>query len=210
MPKKNSNGTGRTRNWATVVYPESAPSNWQEILADQCIPAFISPLHNADVNPGGEAKKEHHHILVMFEGVKTSEQVKALFELIGGVGCEKVNSMRGYARYLCHLDNPEKAQYSADDVRCLGGADYVATIGLPTDKYKSIKEMMWFCKTNGIISYAELLEYCSEERMDWFRVLCDNGTVVMKEYLKSRAWTDRLQSKKVLSWEMADDEETDN
>lgn len=47
----------------------------------------------------------------MFDGVKTIEQAKDLFEQIGGVGCEKVNSIRGYARYLCHLDNPEKAQY---------------------------------------------------------------------------------------------------
>lgn len=35
----------RTRNFATVVYPESAPDNWKGILEEQCIPAFISPLN---------------------------------------------------------------------------------------------------------------------------------------------------------------------
>ena len=49
--------------------------------------------------------------------------------------------------------------------------------------------MIAFCKAQSILNYADLLEYCSEERFDWFRVLCDNGTVVMKEYLKSRSWT---------------------
>lgn len=185
---KNS-GNGRTRNFATVVYPESAPTNWQEILSDQFVPAFISPLHDMDLNPTGEKKKEHFHVLVMFDSVKTSEQAKAIFDLIGGVGCEKVNSLRGYARYLCHLDNPEKHQYFLDDVRSLCGADYPNTINLITDKYKAIREMMLFCQANNIISYSELLEYCSEERFDWFRVLCDNGTVVIKEYLKSRRWT---------------------
>lgn len=179
----------RTRNYACVVYPESAPVDWQEILSDQFVPAFISPLHNADINPTGEVKKEHYHVMLMFDSVKTSEQAKVIFDLIGGVGCEVVNSTRGYARYLCHLDNPEKAQYSIDDVRCLCGADYANVISLVTDKYKAIGEMIDFCQSNNIFSYASLLEYCRMERFDWFRVLCDNGTVVIKEYLKSRSWT---------------------
>lgn len=179
----------RTRNFATIVYPESAPDNWQDILAQQFVPAFISPLHDKDINPTGEPKKPHYHVVLMFEGKKSVEQVTEIFNLIGGVGCEKVNSIRGYARYLCHLDNPEKAQYEQNLVRSLGGADYVGTIGLVTDKYKAIGEMIDFCKENNIISYSDLLEYCRMERFDWFRVLCDNGTVVMKEYLKSKSWT---------------------
>lgn len=187
MAKENT--SKRTRNFATVVYPESAPEDWQDILASQFIPAFISPLHDKDVNPGGEPKKPHYHVMLMFEGVKTKEQAEAIFKLIGGVGCEVVNSMRGYGRYLCHLDNPEKAQYKQEDVRCLSGADYIAVIGLVLDKYKAIGEMIDFCQLNDIVSYSDLLEYCRAERFDWFRVLCDNGTVVMKEYLKSKLWT---------------------
>ena len=114
---------------------------------------------------------------------------KVIFDLIGGVGCEVVNSTRGYARYLCHLDNPEKAQYNVEEVRCLSGADYANVISLVTDKYKAIGEMIDFCQSNDIISYAKLLEYCRMERFDWFRVLCDSGTIVIKEYLKSRSWT---------------------
>ena len=73
------------------------------------------------------------------------------------------------------------------------GADYTTTIGLVIDKYKAIGEMIDYCRSNGILSYSELLEYCREERFDWFRVLCDNGTVVMKEYLKSKSWEQRLR-----------------
>lgn len=187
--EKKSSGRGRTRNFATVIYPESASENWLEILQEQFVPAFVSPLHNMDVNPTGEVKKEHYHVILMFEGVKTNEQAKEIFEKIGGVGCEVVQSLRGYARYLCHLDNPEKAQYDTDAVRSLCGADYVSVCSLVTDKYKAISEMIDFCVSSDIVSYADLLEYCRENRFDWFRVLCDNGTVVMKEYLKSRLWT---------------------
>lgn len=193
--KKNS-GQGRTRNYGCVVYPESAPENWQVILAEQCVPAFISPLHDRDIDPQNQPKKPHYHVMLMFEGVKSPDQAKEIFKRIGGVGCEVVNSIRGYARYLCHLDNPEKAQYSTDDVRSLGGADYTAIIGLVSDKYKAIREMIAWCKENDIFSYAELLDYCACCNDGWFRVLCDNGTMVIKEYLKSREWQSRQPPRK--------------
>lgn len=189
MPSEKSKGAGRTRNFATVVYPESAPEGWLDILSDQFVPAFVSPLHDADKNATGEDKKPHYHVVIMFDSVKTRDQAREVFERIGGVGNEVVQSLRGYARYLCHLDNPEKAQYSVDDVKCFCGADYVGTIGLVTDKYKAIGEMIDFCEENGVLSYSELLVYCRNERFDWFRVLCDNGTIVIKEYLKSKSWT---------------------
>lgn len=189
MSSEKSSGKGRTRNFATVVYPDSAPEGWQDILSEQFVPVFISPLHDKDTNPTGEPKKPHWHVIILFDSTKTTEQATEIFNRIGGVGCEKVNSIRGYARYLCHLDNPEKFQYNQEDVRSLCGADYISTIGLVTDKYKAISEMIDYCMANNIYSYSDLLEYCRMERFDWFRVLCDNGTVVIKEYLKSRLWT---------------------
>lgn len=181
----------RVRTWATVVYPESASDNWMQLLGEQCIPVMISPLHENDVNPTGEAKKPHYHVLFTFDGVKAKDQVQEYVDIINGVGLEAVGSTRGYARYLCHLDNPEKAQYDPSQVKCYGGADYMAIIGLAIDKYIAIKDMMDFCDQNDIVSYAQLLRYCSFERMDWFRVLCDNGTVVMKEFLKSKSWEEK-------------------
>lgn len=189
MSEKKSSGRGRTRNFATVVYPESAPEGWQEILSQQFVPSFISPLHDQDKNPTGEDKKPHYHVMLIFDGVKTLEQAQEVFTKIGGVGCEVVQSLRGYARYLCHMDNPEKAQYKTEDVRSLCGADYTSTIGLVLDKYKAISEMIDYCEENGIVSYSNLLIYCKNERFDWFRVLCDNGSYVIEKYLRSRHWT---------------------
>lgn len=183
--------TRRVRSWATVVYPESAPENWMEILGEKCIPVMISPLHDFDLNPTGEAKKPHYHVLFNFEGKKSYDQVMEFVSLIAGVGLEPVGSTRGYARYLCHLDNPEKAQYRPQDVKCYGGADYMSIIGLAIDKYVAIGEMMDFCDSNGIRSYASLMRYARDQRMDWFRILCDCGTMVIKEYLKSRSWDDQ-------------------
>lgn len=187
--KPSNKSAKRTRNYATVVYPESAPENWKEILALQMIPAFISPLHDKDVNPTGEPKKPHYHVLLMFDSVKTKEQAKEIFAMINGVGCEVVNSIRGYARYLCHLDNPEKAQYSAEDVKALCGADYISVIGLAIDRLKALDEMMDFCDEYDIVSFYKLAKYARVHRSDWSRVLKESGTLYMKEFIKSRKWS---------------------
>lgn len=178
----------RTRNYGCVVYLESAPSNWKEILGEQKIPAFVSPLHDKDIDPQNQPKKPHWHVMIMYDSTKTVEQAKEVFAKIGGVGCEVIQSIRGYARYLCHLDNPEKAQYSPEKVQMFGGADYNAIIGLATDKYKAIDEMIEYVDGNNVRAYSDLLRYAKENRRDWFRLLCDNSTVVMKEYLKSKEW----------------------
>ena len=189
MTEKKSSGRGRTRNYATVVYPESAPDNWKDILSQLFVPAFISPLHDSDLNPTGEIKKPHYHVMLMIEGVKTKEQVQSVFNSIGGVGCEVVQSVRGYARYLCHLDNPEKHRYSESDVCSLSGADYRSVIGLASDKYKALGEMQDFCEQYNVMSFYLLSKYARSHREDWYRILCDCGAVFMREYLKSRKWS---------------------
>lgn len=178
----------RTRNWACIVYPESAPDNWIEILKESKVSFLVSPLHNMDVTMDGEVKKEHYHVLLLFDGVKTDKQASEVFATVNGVGCEAVSTLRGYARYLCHLDNPEKVQYDVNEVVSYGTVDYVGIIGLPTDKYNSIAEMMDFCDRNNIISYAGLIRYARDNNEVWFRILCDSGTMVMKEFIKSRTW----------------------
>lgn len=193
---KNTKGCGRTRNFATVVYPESAPENWIDIIRESHINALISPLHEDDVNPDGEFKKPHYHVLVMYETVKTIEQFEEFRLSFGGVGQEKVNSIRGYARYLCHLDNPEKAQYNPNNVLSIGCEDYFDLIALPTDKYGAIRDMMRFCIDNDVTNFSDLLLYVSENEESWFRVLCDNGTYVIKEFLKSVTYGKKEQIKK--------------
>lgn len=50
-------GAGRTRNFVGILYPESAPKDWREKLAEAKIEALVSPLHDKDKNPDGEPKK---------------------------------------------------------------------------------------------------------------------------------------------------------
>ena len=72
-----------------------------------------------DGNKIVKPKKPHYHVMIMYDSVKTIEQAREVLSAIGGVGVEIVNSVRGYARYLCHLDNPEKYQYDKGFVKSL-------------------------------------------------------------------------------------------
>ena len=177
--KKKQDGVSkdeRVRNFATVVYPESAPENWIDILNEYHVACLISPLHNRDIDPDLNIKKPHYHVLIMFEGKKNYEtQVKPIFDSIGGVGREYVQSIRGYARYLCHLDNPEKYQYSPSDVRSLAGADYFSIIELPEDTNKILQEIESWIMENNCIYYYDLSNFARMYKPEWHRVLIHNS-----------------------------------
>lgn len=179
----------RYRHFATVVYLDSADPDWLSIIESQFTPCFVSPYHDHDLNSDGTKKKPHHHVLFTYDGKKSVDQVRDIFARFGGVGCEVVGSFRGYARYLCHLDNPDKAQYKIEDVRAFAGADYLDAIGLPSDRYKCIIEMEDFVERYDVMSFHLLARYASAHRSDWHKILVESASVYMREYLKSRKWS---------------------
>lgn len=193
---KKSRGHDRTRIWTAIVYPDSAPSNWRELIDELHIEWLESPLHEFDVEITGELKKPHWHIIFAFDGPKSFEQVNEICQLIHGPIPKRVHSLRGAARYLCHLDNPEKAQYSVDLLVSHGGFDLAAALA-PTssERYQLIDEMVLFCADNGIYEFAELVEYARlKRREDWFPLLCDSCAFIMKEYLKSKRYMSSVES----------------
>lgn len=178
----------RKRNWVFVVYPESAPENWREVLREMLVPGFISPLHDSDANADGEQKKPHWHILLTFKGVKTYEQVKEITDKLNAPAPQECKDVRAYARYLCHMDNPEKAQYSPADVESMGGADYLDKVKSAADTDTALSEMMDWCMEQGCYSFFQLANYARQERSDWFRVLSSQRTVFLTAWLKSMQW----------------------
>lgn len=184
-PLKNQEKT-RTRVFAFVLYADSAPADWRDILTSYHVEVLVSPYHDKDVNPDGTPKKAHWHVLVMFSSVKTYEQAQEIRDAVNGVGWENIASTRGYARYLCHLDNPEKAQYSPEDVLELGGADYNETIRRVSDGIKVVREMMDFIAENNVMFYSDFVDYCKEQEPVWFEALITRYTYTITQYIKAR------------------------
>lgn len=154
----------RTRVWGTLIYPRQGdeetqcPENWAEVLEEMGVKAVVSPLHDKDTKPDGTFKKPHRHVLLSFEGVKSEAQARELFERIGGVGCEPINSLYAQVRYLTHKDNPEKAQYSSLDVLTFGGFEYKRYASTKEDEDKDTGEKMG--RIFAIMAERNLFEFC--------------------------------------------------
>lgn len=175
----------RTRNWASVFYPESCSPEWQDIITSWHVPVLVSPLHDKDTNATGEPKKPHYHIMIMYASPQPEDRVRELFAQIGAVGCEWVKDARSYGRYLCHLDNPEKAQYEPSDVKEFAGADYQSLIESDADCLQALREMMIWCNENQVYIYKDLVDYAALHNDKWFRALAKSQRENMWKYLRS-------------------------
>lgn len=187
MAGEKARGADRTRNWSVVVYPESAPENWREFLDELHIEWIESPLHDSDVNATGEVKKAHWHVLLMFGGVKSREQV---VEAVAPLNCpspQKCHNAKALVRYMAHLDNPEKHQYSVSGIRPHGGVDLAEMLRpSSSERYTLIGEMMEWVRDNGVTEFADLVEFAMvEHRDDWLPLLCDSASVIMCNYITS-------------------------
>lgn len=178
----------RSRNWSFIIYPESVVENWKEILEKLYLPTVISPLHDKDINPDGSSKKPHYHILLMFRGVKSYNQILEITEQLNATIPQLVHSAKGLVRYMAHLDNPDKAQYEISDIESLGGIDLSELLKPSSqDRYSMIREMLQFINDNQIVEFEDILYYAMNQKFDtWFPLLCDNSAYVIDSAIKSK------------------------
>lgn len=194
--KSSGNKETRTRNWTIVLYPESAPENWRDILDELHIEWVESPLHDKDINADGEPKKPHWHVLLMFGGVKTWEQVLGITGQLNAPIPQRCHNAKSMVRYMAHLDNPSKAQYSVSDIIGHGGVDLSEMLRpSSSERYTLIAEMTEFISDNDITEFKDLLDYARIYQFDtWFPLLCDNSAYVIGQYIKSNRHRKQTQS----------------
>ena len=109
----------RSNKWAFLLYQESAPDDYLEILENMHIPFILSPWHDKDINKEtGEFKKSHKHGALYFESLKSYSQVSELLteHLNTPAHVEIVMSPKGMYDYFTHAENPEKTLYDINDI----------------------------------------------------------------------------------------------
>lgn len=186
--KKQSNKSKKIvkgRDWTFIVYPESAPKNWREILDDTHLEWVESPLHDKDINPDGTKKKPHWHILIRFEGPVTIKNVEGYIESLNGPKPQKVGSAKGMVRYFAHLDNPEKYPYAIDDIKPHNGADIADFFKLTTSQnLAAMKDIFKFIKKKEIDNYIDFLDFClTQGNDDWFDIAINHNTLAINKML---------------------------
>lgn len=143
-----------------------------------------SPLHDKDMNADGEIKKSHYHILLTFGGPVTEKQVIKLIDPLNTPLPKKVGSARGLVRYMAHLDNPEKYQYSRDEIVGHCGADVESYFELTkTSKMSVMKEIITYIYENKIDNYADFLMICIQHSDDWFDVAINYNTLAINKMI---------------------------
>ncbi|WP_304397336.1 replication protein [uncultured Alistipes sp.] len=180
----------KKRNWAFVLYPESAPADWREQLQKTGLPCAISPLHNRDVNATGEPKKPHYHVMVFYQGPTSYNVVKRLTDGLNQPIPQVVEQVRGYYRYLTHMDNPEKAQYPASEIRTLNGFDIGDFVEMTKSEVTKVcRALMDYIRENDLMEYADLMDMtmCEGVPPEWFDV-ASSRTLFFTGYLRSRRY----------------------
>lgn len=179
----------KSRYWAFIVYPESVKENWESILEEKGLVFCISPLHDKDIDllaeGGPTQKKAHYHVLIEYEGPKTYKSVKEeICDEIGATIPKKIESLRGYYRYLVHMDNPEKYQYKIEDIRCYNGFH----LDLTTTEITRLKQEI--CDDiikNDIMEYCDLCDYYKDitGEIDKWEIV-SNHTYFFDKYVTSK------------------------
>lgn len=190
--EKKQKSDNRQRQYAFLVYEDSSYPDWMDRLDAMHIEALVSPYHDRDKNPDGSDKKPHWHVMLMFAGKKSKDQIDAIREKVLGPNYNKafedVGSLRGYARYMCHLDNPEKAPYDPADVRAFAGVDYDAIIALPSDDDNMLGDIFEYIREHNVRYFSDFLVMCRRDNPDWFSMMVRRKAYIVIEFIKSEAY----------------------
>lgn len=162
----------------------SAPKGSACVMADQSrIPAAklkiaqVGHVVALDVPSKGlqdvpqllDSKKAHTHVLMHYPSAVTAQgALEALDGYLDISYVEPVGSPCAYYRYLTHADNPDKAQYDANNIIHLG--DITSSLGdLPDESWDVVRELMeYICiLPESDRTFRKVVDYmCSEGRWE--------------------------------------------
>lgn len=190
--------------WSFVVWQESAPDHWVNILNSLQIAAAVSPLHDQDVwdygdeevrsgkKQAGEKKKPHWHVNLYYESKKTFDQVLEDLEPIGVKFIKNIRSKKAADRYLCHLnDEGRKHVYDPDEVICLNGAQpEIYDEEDEPDPAKFRDALIDLIVKDNIREYSTLIETVKNSYYDLLDY-ASTHTIFLNTYISSRRHRER-------------------
>lgn len=177
----------KKRNWGGVVYPESAPEDWKEILKLKGISFAVSPLHDKDISDefSKELKKPHYHIILSFAGPTTDKTVNDIMKELNQPIAIPLESVRGYYRYFVHKDNPEKYQYNESLIELFNGFDVTDVLN-NFEVFSCLKEIQRFILDNQIIEYSHLMDLLLESELMELWNVASSHTLFLNTYITSK------------------------
>ena len=182
----------RSNKWAFLLYQESAPENYLDILEEMHIPFVLSPWHDKDVNKEtGEFKKSHKHGVLFFESLKSYTQVSELLteKLNTPSHVEIVMSPKGMYDYFIHAENPEKTLYSIDEIESGCGFELEQFL-ITNNNEEYLSTVIDIIEEHNFTEFNNLVRYARVENPSLLNLII-NKTYFFAKYLDSRRYSDK-------------------
>ena len=182
----------RSNKWAFLLYQESAPENYLEILEEMHIPFVLSPWHDKDVNKEtGEFKKAHKHGALYFDSLKSYSQVSKLLtnHLNTPKHVEVIMSPRGMYDYFTHAENPEKTLYDINDIESGCGFDLDKFL-ITNNSDEFLTLAIDIIEEHNFLEFNSLVRYARAENPKLLSLIM-NKTYFFAKYLDSRRYNNK-------------------
>ena len=153
----------RSNKWAFLLYQESAPDDYLEILENMHIPFILSPWHDMAINKEtGEFKKSHKHL-------NTPAHV------------EIVMSPKGMYDYFTHAENPEKTLYDINDIESGCGFE-LNNFLLSNSNNEFFTTVIDIIEEHNFTEFNHLVRYARTESPQFLNLIMDK-TYFFAKYL---------------------------
>ena len=182
----------RSNKWAFLIYQESVPENYLDILEEMHIPFVLSPWHDKDVNKEtGEFKKAHKHGVLFFESLKSYTQVSELLteKLNTPSHVEVVMSPKGMYDYFIHAENPDKTLYNIDEIESGCGFELEQFL-ITNNNEEYLSTVIDIIEEHNFTEFNNLVRYARVENPSLLNLII-NKTYFFAKYLDSRRYSDK-------------------
>ena len=189
----------RSNKWAFLLYQESAPDNYLDILEDMHIPFVLSPWHDKDINKKtGEFKKAHKHGALYFDSLKSYSQVSELVttHLNTPAHVEVIMSPKGMYDYFTHAENPEKTLYDINDIESGCGFDLDKFL-ITNNSDDFLTLVIDIIEEHNFLKFNSLVHYARTENPKLLSLIMDK-TYFFAKYLDSRRYDKKKDERKIL------------
>ncbi len=181
------NKNKRSNKWAFLIYEESAPSNYRDILEQMHVPYILSPWHNQDIDHStGSIKKSHKHGALFFDSLKSYSQVSELLQhyLNAPSHVEVIMSPKGMFDYFIHASNPDKTPYDINDIESGCGFNLNQFL-LDQGQDEVFNNIIDLIETQDFIEFQNLVMYARQHHPSYLKLIIQH-TYFFAKYLDSR------------------------
>lgn len=189
----------KSKYWTAIVYEDSAPEDWRDVLKISGLRCAISPYHDKDINPTGEPKKPHWHVILCWDGPTTYNNARKFVQNELNTPIPKeLKSVRGMYNYFSHKDNPEKAQYDEKLIEHINGFCLAEFVELTRGEVnEAIKRAFNIIRDVGITEYSGLLDFLEDNGYGDEWDVVKNNVILFNTYISSRRYAEQRMAENI-------------